>query len=123
MPPLLSHRHRGKLLAAAVTVTATAVFVAGPPSPLGASPAGPSGPVAAPSGPVRTVTLVTGDVVHLLDAGAGRQGVEVERPAGAVGGVRTETIGGDLYVLPDEVLRYLAAGELDRRLFDVSSLV
>lgn len=42
---------------------------------------------------------------------------------GAVGGVHTETIGKDLYVIPDEALPYLAAGEMDRRLFDVSGLI
>src|SRR5215475_1482844 len=79
-------------------------------------------PVAAASQPTHSVTLITGDVVVLHDLGGGRQAVDVERPHGALGGVRTETIGKDLYVFPDEVLPYLAADVLDRRLFNVTSL-
>ena len=71
----------------------------------------------------RTVTLITGDVVKVFDVGGGRQAAEVTRPHAAPGGVRAETVGKDLYVLPDEVLPYLAAGVLDRRLFDVTGLL
>ncbi|MCU7729317.1 S8 family serine peptidase [Actinoplanes sp. KI2] len=70
-----------------------------------------------------TVTLVTGDVVRVSDAGGGRHTVDVTRPHGAHGGVRAETIGKDLYVLPDEALPYLAADQVDRRLFDVTALI
>ncbi|WP_328403740.1 hypothetical protein OHS70_33540 [Streptomyces sp. NBC_00390] len=58
-----------------------------------------------------------------MNAGNGRQAVDVERPHGASGGVRTETVGKNLYVYPDEAMPYLAAGKLDRRLFDVTSLI
>ncbi|MFD4137681.1 helix-turn-helix transcriptional regulator [Streptomyces sp. NPDC058572] len=37
--------------------------------------------------------------------------------------MRTETVGENLYVHPDEAMPYLAAGKLDRRLFDVTSLI
>ena len=59
--------------------------------------------------PIRTVTLITGDVVQVTDAGGGRQAAEVTRPRAAQGGARSETIGDDLYVFPDEVMPYLAA--------------
>jgi subtilisin family serine protease len=71
----------------------------------------------------RTVTLVTGDRVTVTDLGGGKQTVEVERPKGATGTVRTQTSNGDITVVPDEALPYLRAGTLDERLFDVSELI
>ncbi|MCX2179690.1 S8 family serine peptidase [Streptomyces sp. SKN60] len=70
-----------------------------------------------------TVTLVTGDRVTLTDLGGGRQTVTVDRAKGATGAVRTETANGRVTVIPDEARPYLAAGVLDRRLFDVTGLV
>ena len=46
------------------------------------------------------VTLVTGDVVTRHDRSEGPQVVDVDRPDGAVGGVRMQQSGGDLYVVP-----------------------
>ncbi|MGW2843561.1 S8 family serine peptidase, partial [Streptomyces sp. NPDC001274] len=69
------------------------------------------------------ITLVTGDVVHYTD-GVGKQDtVTVDRPDGATGGVHVQQAGDDLYVLPDEATALLAAGKLDRRLFNVTALV
>ena len=70
-----------------------------------------------------TVTLITGDVVHFTELAGGRSTVSVTRPRAAVGGVRQETIGGHVFVIPDEALPYLAAHRVDRRLFDVTGLV
>ncbi|MFE7357723.1 S8 family serine peptidase [Streptomyces sp. NPDC057543] len=68
------------------------------------------------------ITLLTGDVVHYSD-GVGKQDtVTVDRPDGAVGGVHVQQAGDDLYVLPDEANSLIAAGKLDRRLFNVSAL-
>ncbi|MGW0856871.1 S8 family peptidase [Streptomyces sp. NPDC002690] len=71
------------------------------------------------------ITLVTGDVVHYVEgAGAGDDGtVTVDRPDGATGGVHVQQSGDDLYVLPDEATSLLAAGKLDRRLFNISALI
>ena len=69
------------------------------------------------------VTLITGDVVTVTDVGGGKSTVSVERAPGATGVVRTETVGKNLYVLPEEALPYLAADRLDSRLFDVTSLI
>lgn len=80
-------------------------------------------PVAASGSGQHTVTLLTGDVVRVTGPSGGKQTADVTRPPGALGGVRTETVGGDLYVYPDEVLPYLAANRLDRRLFDVTALI
>ncbi|SEN61428.1 Serine protease, subtilisin family [Actinacidiphila rubida] len=68
-----------------------------------------------------TVTLVTGDVVHLGTGAAPT--VTVDRAPGATGAVHVRQDGGDTYVIPDEAQSLLAAGTLDRRLFDVSALV
>ncbi|MFJ6712708.1 S8 family serine peptidase [Streptomyces sp. NPDC091265] len=68
------------------------------------------------------ITLLTGDVVHYTD-GAGKQDtVTVDRPDGAAGGVHVQQAGDDIYVLPDEAAGLIAAGKLDRRLFDVTAL-
>lgn len=68
-----------------------------------------------------TVTLVTGDVVDVAttDGGALTLGVE---PADG-GAMRTQQVGDHVYVVPDAALPYLAAGTLDRRLFDVTELL
>src|SRR5690349_10084409 len=59
-------------------------------------------PVAASGSGQHTVTLLTGDVVRVTGLSGGEQTADVTRPPGALGGVRTETVGGDLYVIPDE---------------------
>ncbi len=72
---------------------------------------------------VHKVTLVTGDVVTLTTMADGQQIADVKRPAGAVGGVRMQKQGNDLYVIPDEAVSLLGADRLDQRLFDVTELV
>lgn len=69
------------------------------------------------------VTLITGDVVTVTDTGGGKSAVTVKRAPGSTGMVHTETVGKDLYVLPDEVFPYLAADRLDSRLFNVTRLI
>ncbi|WP_306316829.1 MULTISPECIES: S8 family serine peptidase [unclassified Streptomyces] len=70
-----------------------------------------------------TVTLVTGDKVTVTDIGGGQRTVEVKRPEGAGGLVRTQVTDGDVRVVPDEAVPFLASGKLDARLFDVSGLI
>ncbi|MBO1332708.1 S8 family serine peptidase [Streptomyces sp. VRA16 Mangrove soil] len=70
-----------------------------------------------------TVTLVTGDKVTVTDIGGGQQTVDVKRPEGATGLVRTQVTDGEIRVVPDEAAPYLASGKLDARLFDVSELI
>ncbi|MDF9869270.1 subtilisin family serine protease [Streptomyces pratensis] len=69
------------------------------------------------------ITLVTGDVVHWTDGVGGQDTVTVDRPEGATGGVHVRQAGEDLYVIPDEASALLAAEKLDRRLFNISTLV
>ncbi|WP_433889571.1 S8 family peptidase [Streptomyces sp. CA-111067] len=73
---------------------------------------------ATPSATTSTITLVTGDTVHVT-----ADTVTIDRAPGASGLVHVRSYGGDTYVVPDEAQPLLAAGKLDRRLFDVTALV
>ncbi|MFF4535102.1 S8 family serine peptidase [Streptomyces aureus] len=123
IPPPRSSR---RALAAAVGTLSVLTSLALPAGPALAdttsAPAAPE-PVAATGSGQHTVTLLTGDVVRVTGLAGGGQTADVTRPPGALGGVRTETVGGDLYVYPDEVMPLLAANRLDRRLFDVTALI
>ncbi|WP_225075036.1 S8 family serine peptidase [Streptomyces sp. CoT10] len=108
----------------AALVSAGLVIALLPAGPAAArQPAGPPGSPAATPGGARTVTLVTGDKVTVTGLGGGKRTVTVRRPQGATGAVRTQMAGGALSVVPDEALPYLRAGRLDRRLFDVDTLL
>ncbi|MEV3933104.1 S8 family serine peptidase [Streptomyces sp. NPDC049944] len=69
------------------------------------------------------ITLVTGDVVHYTDGAGDQDTVTVDRPDGAVGGVHVQQAGEEIFVLPDEAASLIAAGKLDKRLFNISTLV
>lgn len=107
--------------------TTAAVFVAllSPTTAGATAPAARSeGPSVPSGGPAKTVTLITGDKVTVTPGvGSGRDTLSVERRPGAAGSVRIVTEGGDTYVYPDEVLAYLAADRLDKRLFNVTRLI
>nr|WP_243315655.1 S8 family serine peptidase [Streptomyces sp. PBSH9] len=114
----------------ALLLTTSAALLGGmlvPFAGAGTAGAAPAPPPEAPRTDVttdsRTVTLVTGDVVRYVDGPGDRDTVTVDRPDGASGGVRIQQAGGDVYVLPDEATTLIAAGTLDRRLFNVSALV
>ncbi|WP_328557548.1 S8 family peptidase [Streptomyces sp. NBC_00358] len=122
MISLIPRRPRGRrALAAAAAGAAVLTLLTGRAGAADNVPTAPAAPSRA--GTDHTVTLITGDVVKVMDLGAGKHSVDVRRPSGATGGVRTETVGKDLYVYPDEALPYLAANRLDRRLFDVTALI
>jgi subtilisin family serine protease len=96
-----------------------------------AAHAGPAAGVTAGSGsdgshrqkPI-AVTLVTGDKVTLTqDRPQAAPLVNVERAPGARGSVRVVTERGDTYVYPDEAMAYIAAGRLDKQLFNITQLV
>ncbi len=70
-----------------------------------------------------SVTLITGDVVTVTERGGGRTVATIEDGPGSSGGVQTQTVGRDTYVIPDEAQPFLAADRLDRELFNVSELV
>ncbi|WP_419995311.1 S8 family serine peptidase [Streptomyces boninensis] len=93
-------------------------------TPAGAAATDP-GNVSGKSGkiPERTVTLITGDVVHFTDLPGDRDVVTVDRPRGATGGVHVQSDGSHTYVIPQEAQGLLAQNRLDRRLFDVTTLL
>ncbi|GAB3439527.1 S8 family peptidase [Actinophytocola sediminis] len=83
-------------------------------APAGASPRSPGG------AGTETITLISGDqvVVHRGTArsirpGAGRESMTFSRFAAA----------GHSYVIPADAMRLVAAGRLDRRLFDITTLI
>ncbi|GIG03736.1 S8 family serine peptidase [Catellatospora coxensis] len=119
-PHLLLRRSGRRLLAAfAVGALASTLLV----GPLARSAADAAMAAPARPGPTTTVTLITGDVVSVTETAKGEYATDVRRPGGARGGVHVQTIGDDLFVFPAEVMPYVAAGTLDRRLFDVTLLI
>jgi subtilisin family serine protease/predicted pyridoxine 5'-phosphate oxidase superfamily flavin-nucleotide-binding protein len=67
-----------------------------------------------------TITLVTGDVI---DVTATDDGVLTLGFDAAGGAIETQQVGDHLYAIPTAAKPYLAAGALDRRLFDVTALL
>lgn len=112
-------RRRAILLSAGLVIALLPASTAAAAAPGKAAPAHRTAPRTTP----QTVTLVTGDKVTVTDLGHGRKTVDVVRPRGATGAVRTRTANGEISVVPDEALPYLRAGTLDQRLFDVSELI
>lgn len=116
-------RRRASLVASA-TALALSTGILLPTNPAtAATPATAAPRTAVPQATTYDITLVTGDVVHFADGPGTQDTVTVDRPHGAPGGVHVQQAGGETYVLPDEALPLLAAGKLDRRLFDLTALV
>ncbi|WP_406021399.1 hypothetical protein OH802_20130 [Nocardioides sp. NBC_00850] len=67
-----------------------------------------------------TITLVTGDVI---DVTATDDGVLTLGFDSAGGAIETQQVGDHLYTIPTAAKPYLAAGTVDRRLFDVTGLL
>jgi len=72
----------------------------------------------------RSVTLLTGDVVTVADAGNGRRAATVT-PAKGRETVTFQTldVDGELQVIPSDAVPYLATGVVDRELFEVTTLL
>ncbi|MET7311286.1 S8 family serine peptidase [Streptomyces sp. NPDC005571] len=89
----------------------------------GPADSAPTTPRNVPSG-VHTVTLVTGDVVTTRQTGSKAGGtVDVRSATGAPADAHVMESNGDLYVIPEAAMRYVAKGTLDKRLFNISRLV
>ena len=117
-------RARRRLLPALAAAALTPLIAAGlavVPATAQAAPTRPS----VPEDPSSTheVTLVTGDVVTVTTMTGGKQVADVDRPDDAVGGVRMQEVGGDLFVIPDQAVALLGTDRLDRRLFNVTDLI
>ncbi|GAA4719676.1 S8 family peptidase [Phytohabitans rumicis] len=97
---------------------AASAAVAGPAA--AATPATAAWTAATPAaGPGQWVTLITGDRVHLSGAN-----VAIEPAAGRESvGFSQYTEDGRQFVVPNDALRMVSAGEADRRLFDITGLV
>ncbi|HTE54617.1 MAG TPA: S8 family serine peptidase, partial [Kofleriaceae bacterium] len=87
----------------------------------GAGPAAPGTRSGRAAGPPRVVTLLTGHRVTVHGDGV----FTIESPRGSIGSaaIRSYRDGDHLHVVPAEVEPLLAAGQLDRRLFDVTELL
>ncbi|MFI8003476.1 S8 family serine peptidase [Streptomyces sp. NPDC086010] len=101
-------------------------------NPAGATPHPSAGPPDARPTPdarhevppgAHSVTLITGDVVTTRRSGTTGGTVEVRSATGTTAQARVMESDGDLYVYPEAALAYVAAGTLDRRLFNVTDLV
>ena len=126
-----SARHRRRSIAAAISglaigvvgVSAAALPAVADPTGGGGAPPAASGPSpAAAAGGTHTVTLITGDRVRVTDLPDGTHTVDVETAVPGTA-VQTVEVDGDLHVLPQSAMPYLAAGVVDRDLFNVTQLV
>ncbi|GGJ49169.1 peptidase [Streptomyces brasiliensis] len=93
-------------------------------APVSARPAAAGGAEAAPAGSPATVRLITGDRVTVTRESDGRQLAAVEPGPGRRGIVfRTVERNGHVTVLPSDAAPLVAAGQVDRALFDVTALL
>jgi subtilisin family serine protease len=115
---------RARTLAAIAGSVAVVLAAVGATAPAGAAPPTSGAATTAPiaENEEHTVTLITGDRVHVSSAPGGRQVVDVDTVTPGAG-YRFLTVDGELTVLPDGVERYVAAGVVDRDLFNVSRLI
>ncbi len=116
------------ILATGALSTTGQAYAATPATAAAAAPTGPAAPAGTltgrqPAAP-RTVTLVTGDRVQVATTADGRTSVTVlPDEHGNVPLTFTQQENGDQYVLPQRASAALAAGTVDRSLFNVSSLL
>jgi subtilisin family serine protease len=120
-PPSHPSRRRLSLVAAAAATSLLATGLVLQNGTAQAQPERPAGPVDPQV--THRVTLITGDVVTVTTLADGKEIADVDRPDNAVGGVRMQEAGGDLFVVPDEAVSLLGANKLDRRLFNVTDLI
>ncbi|MEF3405466.1 S8 family peptidase [Agromyces sp. CCNWLW203] len=122
--------HRRRSIAAAISglaigvagVGAAVLPAAADPAGGGAPPPAASAGAPAPAGGSHTVTLITGDRVTVTDVAGGKHAVAID-PVDPGEGFQTLDVDGELHVLPRGVMPYLAAGVIDRDLFNVSRLI
>ncbi|MEU9507074.1 S8 family serine peptidase [Micromonospora sp. NPDC048170] len=122
-------RSRGpSLLAASILVLSTLVAPGAPPALAAPAPQpstpGPI-PLAGLSPGSKRITLVTGDVVSLVEAGGGKYAVKAEatpRPDGTRALLSTLASPKGVYVTPSDAMPAIQAGRLDRELFNVTYL-
>ncbi|WP_137845132.1 S8 family serine peptidase [Microbacterium sp. 2FI] len=125
MPRSHPTRHRVRAIVAVTSGLAIGIAGVGAALPAAGAPAPTPRPAALTgsdgSAPV-TVTLLTGDRVTVTELAGGERAVEVVT-ADPGAGVRTIEVGGDLHVIPDEAMPFVASGALDGDLFNVTKLI
>ncbi|NUR96394.1 MAG: S8 family serine peptidase [Kribbellaceae bacterium] len=115
--------------AAALTTAAVLALGAATVIPSAAAPPPPAGNFAGESTTYSardsaTITLITGDVVQVTDAGGGHKAATVHPAAGREGvSFHTVEADGGLRVLPSDAVPYISSGVLDVNLFDVDELI
>ncbi|MFJ9431790.1 S8 family peptidase [Streptomyces sp. NPDC101490] len=119
----MRRRRRTALLSFALAATMAAGGFAYGAAPLPA--AGEDAVTAAPRDAVRTatVTLVTGDKVTVATRAGKTVAVNVTPYRTDATGLRTYTVGTDVYVIPRDVEPLIHNGRVDKRLFNVTQLV
>ncbi len=124
-PPV--HRRRAGAFLLAVAVGAGTVAAGVDTAGVGAAGAQPavrsavSPPATVPAGAVRpfSVTLVTGDRVHVGPGPAGRPRLRIQPPPGRSVSYTSRHTATGLEVIPSDATALVAADRVDRRLFDV----
>ena len=116
----MSHLKPAAATLAAVLALSVATVI-----PAGAAPPSPPGTArSAAPGKATKVTLITGDVVEVSDAGNGKKAASVQPAAGREAVTfHTLEVDGGLRVLPSDAVPYLSTGVLDANLFDVDELI
>jgi subtilisin family serine protease len=116
----------GPVALAAVAALAVGILPATAAAPAAARSAPPGAAAAAPrlpGGATHTVTLITGDKVTIGTAADGSPVNSFQSPGGVSTGYHRVVVGGATYVYPEAALPYVAAGTLDKQLFNVTRLV
>ncbi|MGW0299215.1 S8 family peptidase [Streptomyces anthocyanicus] len=111
-------RRRNKSVTAALVAGAAVLSLAAPASAQDRTPSTAAG--ASAQAAVGRLTLLTGDQVLVDSKGAMAGFVPADGRASV--SVQVSKAGGDTYVLPSDAARLIAAGRLDRRLFDITEL-
>ncbi|QNE19928.1 S8 family serine peptidase [Kribbella qitaiheensis] len=122
-----SPKKRAAILAAVLAISATAISTTAVPAT--AAPPDPGGTTtprttSSPASGVQKVTLVTGDVVQVADAGGGKKAASVQpAPGREQVAFHTIEVDGGLRILPSDAVPYISSGVLDANLFDVNELI
>ncbi|MET7552431.1 S8 family serine peptidase [Streptomyces sp. NPDC005479] len=119
----LPHFRRPRLIALGAALAVLAAIPTSADAAPAAAPAIPRGLAGAHPGTPRTVTLITGDKVTVTRPGDGHVLATVRGPNGGPVGAHTMSVGKDTYVYPDAAMPYIASGQLDEHLFNVTELL
>ncbi|WP_329326324.1 S8 family serine peptidase [Streptomyces sp. NBC_01689] len=122
-PPFRRRRLMALCTATAVLAVTPALASAAPAPPSPARSTASAADVPTALGTARSVTLVTGDKVTVTRAADGTSSRTVRDPDGRYTGFETNQAGKDTYVYPHSALPYVAAGLLDKELFNVTRLL